>query len=83
MDQVGRDQGSQRRLRLQLQFGRQPANHPEVRWASLDEERAQQSPMERLERARQGGLTALGPCGWSPRRASRTASWSGAADRCE
>ena len=66
MDQVGRDQGSQRRLQLQLQFGRQPANHPEVRWASLDEERAQQSPMERLERARQGGLTALGPCGWEP-----------------
>jgi hypothetical protein len=52
VDQVGRGQGSQRRLRFQLQVGRRPANYAEVRWASPGEERAQQGPMERLERAR-------------------------------
>jgi hypothetical protein len=66
VDQVGGGQGSQRRPRVQLQLGRQLVKHGEVRWASLGEKGAQQGPVERRQRAGQGGLTVLGPCGWEP-----------------
>jgi hypothetical protein len=58
VDQVGRGQGGQGRLRVQPQLGRQAGRHMGIRRAGPGQERAQQTLVERPQPVGQDRLAA-------------------------
>jgi hypothetical protein len=59
VDQIGRRQGRQGRLRVQPQLGRPAGNNGGIRCAGPGHERLEQAPVECLQRVGQDGLAAV------------------------